>query len=125
MQKPSKSMFKNESESRMRKRNGYFSAVKKFFNGKKKRKKNYEKKSIGIGQRVEIENLIIFIVSQYIKIYDRTLNLFPPFLFLLIFNFVSFLQKKKKKKRNYFTPSSNVHDNIIDILFLINHLLHN
>lgn len=96
MQKPSKSMFKNESESRMRKRNGYFSAVKKFFNGKKKRKKNYEKKSIGIGQRVEIENLIIFIVSQYIKIYDRTLNLFPPFLFLLIFNFVSFLQKKKE-----------------------------
>ena len=44
MQKPGKSMFKNESESRMRKRNGYFSAAKNFSMVKKKKKRKGKKK---------------------------------------------------------------------------------
>lgn len=89
----------------------------------KKKKKNYEKKSIGIGQKVEIEDLIIFIVFQYIKIYDQGLNLpfFLPFFSKQLFIFVNFLsyeKKRKEKEKKKLLSSWNVHrSNIIDILF--------
>ena len=82
MQKPGKSMFKNESESRMRKRNGYFSAAKNFSMVKKKkkekeRKKNQEKKSIGGKSRSSfyfIISIVYFNTQKYLFFLETTFS---------------------------------------------------